>query len=158
MVFDARCPRCNQITVGCDDVAAEVPERLPTSCRHCHVNLRLVEVNDGIPTACFDIWEPWVGDFVEEHLVTDTRVYEVVGRTASTMKVRLCQRGEIVKRSSDPYPRVWNEALRDDSVNNLIKTVRLRKDGTFRMGQGFNPLVPATVIEGKPCFFTDYQV
>ena len=99
---------------------------------------------------------PSVGDFLSEKLWTDTVVYEVVGLTRCTIKVRRCARGEVVKHENyggNPYPCIWREALPNPEAG--VLTVRRRKDGTFR--RGTNPLRPAHMIDGKPVDYTDYR-
>ena len=99
-----------------------------------------------------------VGDFVSETLVTDTRTYEVVATTAKTIKVRTTSQGDVVKsesRDGNPWPLTWTEVVSDP--NGRVFTLRLRKDGTYRMGDGANRLRPATVVDGKPTSYTDYR-
>lgn len=99
-----------------------------------------------------------IGDFLSATLVTDTMVYEVVGRTEKTLKIRACERGEIVKRENrdgNPWPVVWTEALSWE--NGTVQIVRRRKDGTYRTFEGANPLRPAARIDGKPVSYTDYR-
>lgn len=162
-LFDARCPRCNQVVVGLEEVATEVPDHIPSSCRRCRTVLRLVtpegEPEPGdIPTAYFEPWTPRVGDFVTEVLVTDTVTYEVVAKTPKTLRIRRTRHGEIVKRTNEggnPYPCVWHEAVSDPGATERV--VRLRKDGCYRSAKYGNPLRPATVIDGKPVSYTDYR-
>lgn len=97
--------------------------------------------------------------FVSELLVTDTIVYEVVGRTAKTVKLRTTRRGEVLKRENrdgNPYPCTWTEELPDPDAR--VRTCRLRKDGTYRMHYSGNPIRPATMIDGKPASYTDYRM
>lgn len=104
------------------------------------------------------VWQPQVGDFIAEHLVHDVRVYVVTKITAQTIRVQRCKMGRIVKsenRDGNPWPCTYHEAERDSDAP--IRTLRRRKDGTFRVADWANPLRPATVVEGVPCFFTDYR-
>lgn len=99
------------------------------------------------------------GDFVQYTLVTDTRVYEVVGKTAKTLRIRPANKGERVaseNHDGNPYPVVWTEAESDP--DGAVITVRLRKDGTYRLANWARPLRPATIVEGKPVFYTDYRM
>lgn len=97
-------------------------------------------------------------EFVTMLLVTDTVTYEIVGRTASTMKVRTTkggERGRTERRDGNPLPIVYTFCEPDP--DGKVSTVRRRKDGTFRMGEGFNPLRPTLLIDGRPVSFTDYR-
>jgi hypothetical protein len=98
------------------------------------------------------------GMFLAETLWTDTRVYEVVRVTARTITVRSTMAGEILDRRDDGsgFPTVWTEALSDP--DGYVKTVRVRKDGTVRTGQGARPMRPAGDIDGRPVTYTDYRV
>lgn len=69
--------------------------------------------------------------FVAELLWTDTRVWEIIARTAKTLTLRHTGYGETVKsenRDGNPYPCVWTEAVSQPDAG--TKIVRLRKDGT----------------------------
>lgn len=104
-------------------------------------------------------FDPQPGDFVSETLWTDTRVYTVVKRTAKTITVRPCLRGARVKRDNpggNPWPVDWDAAHASDDDSH-DRTLRLRKDGTYRSGPGGRPFRPATRIDGVPCFYTDYR-
>jgi hypothetical protein len=99
-----------------------------------------------------------VGDFVAETLVTDTLVYEVVGVTAATIKVRKTSDGDKVTSKNvdgNPYPIVWTSQVPDPDAP--VRTVRYRKDGTFRSHRSGNPYRYATVIDGAPVRYTDYR-
>ena len=101
---------------------------------------------------------PKVGDFVSYTLVTDTVIYEVVGVTAKTIKVRGTRKGEIIASENvggNPYPVVYREAV--SVIDYPVQTVRLRKDGTYRL-DSWSPLRPATMIDGKPVTVTDYRM
>lgn len=101
-----------------------------------------------------------VGDFLVETLVTDTRAYEVVGRTAKTLTVYPCADGAVVKRENrdgNPWPCVWTAIQScDERVKSAERVVRLRKDGTYRVSS-WAPLRHAPLIDGVPCTFTDYR-
>lgn len=99
---------------------------------------------------------PKVGDFLSETLVTDSRAYVVVAVTEKTIKVVPAGHGEVVKRQENgsPYPIVWSEIVAPENTSKA-KAVRLRKDGTLRLGT--NPLYPATIINGTPATRTDYS-
>ena len=106
-----------------------------------------------------DVMKVTPGDFLAETLVTDTRVYEVVGRTAKTLKLRSTKGGETLRRENrdgNPYPVIYTAALPDPQ--GTVMTVRLRKDGTYRTAGWANPLRPATTIDGKPATYTDYRM
>ncbi len=93
-------------------------------------------------------------NFVVETLVTDTVAYEVVGRTAATMKIRPMLRGEVVSSTSldgNPWPVVIESAVVAETAP--VRTLRRRQDGTFRTGRSSNPLRPAA----NPTFRTDYR-
>lgn len=99
-----------------------------------------------------------VGDFLAETLVTDTRVWEVVGRTAKTLKVRATTGGEILKREEidgNPWPVVFTEAVSCPEAEVVV--ARLRKDGTYRLFGHGNALRPAATIDGKPVTRVDYR-
>lgn len=89
--------------------------------------------------------------FVTETLVTDTLVYEVLETTAKTMTIRSMARGEQVYHNGEPLPVIGLKAVSDP--NGYVKVVRLRKDGTYRTGNGMNPLRVTT----NPVFMTDYK-
>lgn len=95
--------------------------------------------------------------FVSETLVTDTVTYEIVGRTPKGLKLRGMRHGEMVKREmrGGPMPCDWDEAVSDSGGREFL--VKLRKDGTYRIGGG-RPLRPATMVNGKPTFYTDYRM
>lgn len=101
--------------------------------------------------------------YVAELLVTDTMVYEIVGRTPCTLKVRRTRDGEGVTRDTkvdggtDPncLPVLWTEQVPDELARTQV--VRLRNDGTYRMGRSANPLRPCGEINGKPVRRTDYR-
>lgn len=95
--------------------------------------------------------------FLSDVMVTDTRVWEVVGVTDKTIKVRPCGHGKVLQsehRDGNPYPVVWAEAYPDPFAR--TKIVRRRGDGTFRI-HGGQPLRAATIIDGKPVSYTDYR-
>lgn len=105
-------------------------------------------------------YEPQAGDFVSELLVTDTRVYEVTRRTASTLWLTPCRKGDVVKRENrdgNPWPLIWNEAIPYQG-GDLIRVGR-RKDGSYRLGSyaGADRLRPAFMIDGRPVTVTDYR-
>lgn len=96
--------------------------------------------------------------YLSETLVTDTIVYEIVGRTAKTLTLRKMRHGDLARKvnhGGNPYPCVWEYAVPGDGPT---ITVRLRKDGTYRTGQGGRPLRPATKIDGRPVIYTDYRM
>jgi len=98
--------------------------------------------------------------FVTEVLWTDTRCYEIIGRTACTLKLRSTKDGDKVTRDllvdggtvPECPPVLWTEQV--PNPDGFVKTVRLRKDGTYRMGRSANPLYP---VEGTPERRTDYR-
>ena len=99
--------------------------------------------------------------FVGEILVTDTIVYEIIARTTKTITVRRTKDGASkperdlrVDGGTDPQcpPVMWTEQVPDENGN--VSVLRLRKDGTYRMGRSSNPLF---AIEGTPKRRTDYR-
>lgn len=90
--------------------------------------------------------------YAVETLVTDTICYEVISKTAKTITVRRMKRGEVVRTDGEYLPVVHKEAVSD--LNGMTQMVRLRKDGTYRMGDGFNAL---RLQEQAPTFRTDYK-
>ena len=100
---------------------------------------------------------PEVGDFLTEPLYTDTSVREVVKTTAHTIRVRKTKDGAILQRrkaDGNPWPIEYIEALADE--NGTERTVRLRKDGTYRIGGG-HPLREVTEWNDKPVRVVDYR-
>ena len=100
-----------------------------------------------------------VGDFVQYTMVTDTQVYEVMGKTAKTLQLRTTVDGERMKSENvdgNPYPLVYVAVESWDGTQ--TETVRLRKDGTYRMASWANPIRFAECIDGKPVRFTDYRI
>lgn len=95
-----------------------------------------------------------VGDFVAYTMVTDTRVFEVVATTAKTVTIRPTKDGEVLKTDGASYPTVRREALSAPEYD--TETVRLRKDGTYRV-HGSAPLRQAERVGGKPVTKTDYS-
>ncbi|MFZ4431636.1 MAG: hypothetical protein ACOYOQ_00415 [Microthrixaceae bacterium] len=96
--------------------------------------------------------------WLEETLVTDTRVYEVVGATAKTITVRTTVKGDTVRSQNidgNPYPVVYR-AVQSDPRGRTF-TLRLRKDGTYRTGRSAHALRAATLIDGVPVAYTDYR-
>ncbi len=90
-------------------------------------------------------------NYAVEMLVTDTICYEVIAKTAKTVTVRKMKQGEVVSTTGTSCPVVHREAV--SNLNGETKTVRLRKDGTYRMGNGFHAL---RFLEEAPTFRTDY--
>lgn len=95
-------------------------------------------------------------EFVYEVLVTDTRIYEVVGRTAATLKLRptrssgRSRRDESCDQGAYGLSVVWDEQA--PNPDGPVFTVRRRKDGTYRLGT--NPLRP---VVGTPERRIDYR-
>lgn len=101
---------------------------------------------------------PEVGDFVSYTMVTDTRTFEVVKTTAKTITLRDMVDGEILKREDrdgSGWPQVYTEQVSSEGMPET--TVRLRKDGTYRVAS-YAVLRPATMIDGKPVRYTDYRM
>lgn len=92
--------------------------------------------------------------YATELLVTDTRAYDVVASTAKTIKVRNRPEGEVVDTYMDggPFPVVFNATKTDTDYP--IKTLRLRKDGTYRMADWAKPL---WFQDEEPTTRTDYR-
>ena len=97
--------------------------------------------------------------FLSQLLVTDTMVYEVIGRSPKTLTLRTTGSGDKLdsRDNGSPYPVVYSEAISDESGRVFV--VRLRKDGTYRVGNycGANPLRPAKMVDGKPVTTIDYS-
>lgn len=92
--------------------------------------------------------------YVAETLVTDTVIYQIVGRTARTLTIRATRDGAVTKRDNiggNPYPVVFIAAEPDPG--GAVFTVRLRKDGTYRLAGG-RPLRP---VVGDPVRRVDYR-
>lgn len=99
-----------------------------------------------------------LGDFAEEILVTDSRVLQVVRATRATITVRTTKRGENVADEfigGNPLPVTYNAVVPDPDGH--TRTLRMRKDGTFRTMRGGNPLTPAATREGRTVTRTDYR-
>lgn len=100
--------------------------------------------------------------YVAALLVTDTIVYEIIGRTACTLKLRPTRDGEGVTRDTmvdggtdpDCPPVLWTEQVPDEAASVIV--VRRREDGSYRIRRG-NPLAPCCEINGKPARRTDYR-
>lgn len=102
--------------------------------------------------------DPQVGDFVQYRMVTDTQVFEVIGRTAKTLKLRMTNDGEIVRREDQDgsgWPQVWTAAVTDETLP--VVTSRLGSKGTFKV-YGYGVLSYAAMIDGTPARFTDYRM
>jgi hypothetical protein len=82
-----------------------------------------------------------------ELLVSDTIVYEIIGQTAKTIKLRRCAQGDKV---GGEFPVVYKAAVNNPHGETF--TLRLRKDGTYRRGSWAN----AMVFTNTPAFRTDY--
>lgn len=95
--------------------------------------------------------------FVTETLYTDTRTYEIIGRTPKTLKIRTMQDGAKVKRVDDGsgYPQVWTTQESDE--DGRVYVVRLNKRGEYHVNASRNRLRPATMIDGKPVRYQDYR-
>lgn len=105
--------------------------------------------------------------YVQQLLVTDTVVYEIVHRTAQTIRLRAMSNGDRRTRdtlvdggtSPDLPPVIWTEQVSNPEGN--LYTVRRRKDGTYRMTPRGNPLTPAAMIQDEddiyPARRTDYR-
>ena len=96
-----------------------------------------------------------LGHFVQELLVTDTRIYEVTRVTDKSITIRETQNGRTI--SNDDIAVVLTEAISD--TNGREYTLRLRKDGTFRIGNhsGAHALRRARAVDGVPVKKVDYS-
>lgn len=103
-----------------------------------------------------------VGDFVQELLVTDTRAYEVVCITkGGGLRLLSTVYGETVKRDypGGPFPVSYTEVLSIVRCEGLrSRLVKPRKDGTYRMYEGGNPLRLCMKVEGTYVTKTDYRM
>lgn len=97
-----------------------------------------------------------VGDFLSETLVTDIRVYVVVSRTPKTICIAATRTtDEVLESNGAPFPTVWRA---EEAVEGReTKTLRIRKDGSFRTYEGANRLRPARLIDGRPVSKVDYS-
>jgi hypothetical protein len=101
--------------------------------------------------------------FISFTLVTDTRVYEIVRRTAKSIYVRPAKDGgEPIKdmsvdgaTSPGCPPVVWTPQVSDPDADTI--RLGLRKDGTYRTALWASPLRPCPEFDGKPCRRTDYR-
>jgi hypothetical protein len=82
-----------------------------------------------------------------EMLVTDTVCYDIIKQTAQTITLRRCYSGERVRGE---FPVVYTAAVSDQS--GATKTLRLRKDGSFRFYNGGSKIW----FTSEPAFRTDY--
>lgn len=89
--------------------------------------------------------------YAVEMLVTDTICYDIIRKTAKTITVRQMKQGEVVSTTGTHCPVVHREAV--SNPLGVTKTVRLRKDGTYRMSEGLNAL---RLQDEAPTFRTDY--
>jgi len=94
-------------------------------------------------------------DYLTETLVTDTVVYQVVARTASTIRVRRTR--ETGERWADGRCDVGAHGLTVQwcavapDADDTPRTVRRRKDGTYRAGgPSSRPLRDAPTVGGVP--------
>ena len=88
--------------------------------------------------------------FAVELLVTDTICWEVIDSTAKTLTLRAMRRGEVASTTGGYLPIVHHYAVSDRW--GVVVTVRLRKDGTYRVSG--NPL---HLTDTPPKFRTDYS-
>jgi hypothetical protein len=88
--------------------------------------------------------------FAVELLFTDTICWEVVASTAKTLTLREMMKGAMVSTSGGSCPIVRTEAL--PNPHGRIATVRLRKDGTYRIRGGH-----ILRFTDTPVFRTDYS-
>jgi hypothetical protein len=89
--------------------------------------------------------------FMTETLVTDTRCWEVVKQTAKTITIRQMRKGDEVYNDGAELPVVGHIAM--PYLDGYTMTVRLRKDGSYRTGNGMRPLKETD----RPIFYTDYK-
>jgi len=87
--------------------------------------------------------------FAVELLVTDTLCWQVIATTPKTLSLRAMRQGEVVSTTGGECPIIYREAL--PAEDGLTVTVRLRKDGTYRIGGG-----RALHFTDEPVFRTDY--
>ncbi len=88
--------------------------------------------------------------YAVELLYSDTICWEIIDSTDKTLTLRMMRQGEVVSSSGGPCPIVYTEALPYEDGH--VVTVRLRKDGTYRVAGG-RPLH----FTDKPAFRTDYS-
>jgi len=83
-----------------------------------------------------------------EMLVTDTVCYDIIKQTAQTITLRRCYAGE---KTHGEFPVIYKAVVSDPSGE--TKTLRLRKDGSFRLYNGGNRIW----FTSEPAFRTDYS-
>ena len=99
---------------------------------------------------------PRAGAVAAYTLVTDTVVYDVVSTTAKTITVRprlgtdtILDR---VNHDGNPYPVLTLATASTPDAD--TRTLRLRKDGTYRMSRSSNPM---RFYDGDPGRRVDYR-
>lgn len=98
------------------------------------------------------------GNFLTELLYTDTIGWEVVSTTPCSITVRGAHRGDVVRHDhigGNPYPVTYYALSSDTEAP--VRTLRRRKDGTFRTVRGGSPLMLADRIDGHAVEKVDYR-
>lgn len=134
---------------------------IPAESRRMHTgDTQFCDTCDGNRRVVGVVHDFQVGNFITEVMVTDTRTYEVIAKTAKTITIRKTRRTDTVvkseNRDGNPYPCVWHEEVPDEDGAKYV--LRLRKDGTYRIADWANPMRPATIIDGKVTSYTDYRM
>ena len=107
--------------------------------------------------------EVQAGDFLSESLVTDTRAYQVVKVTKSTISIVPCQgTGRVIEdercdKGANGLSVTWETVA--PMEGSKARTLRVRKDGSVRMGShaGARPLYPTTKVNGVPVQRRDWR-
>jgi hypothetical protein len=89
-----------------------------------------------------------VGQFIDARLVTDTEVWEIIGKTAKTITIRDCRPvmdGNGYGLHLGTWPHL--EYAVQSNPGAITRVLRLRKDGTFRMARWARPFYPAVERE-----------
>lgn len=76
-----------------------------------------------------------IGGYVYQVLVTDSVIYEVIGRTAKTVTVRTTRQAlgaDGLPLSKGTYPYI--STAQTSNPDGEVITLRERKDGTYRIG------------------------
>lgn len=88
--------------------------------------------------------------FAVELLYTDTICWEVIASTSKTLTLREMTQGEVTSTTGGACPIVRTKAVSNPRGKTV--TVRLRKDGTYRINGGH-----ALRFTDNPTFRTDYS-
>jgi uncharacterized protein YfkK (UPF0435 family) len=93
-----------------------------------------------------------VGDFVQYAMVTDTKVLEVVGKTAKSIKLRETLRTGVKHDGGGLI--VFSEVA--PNLDGELVTLRERKEGGFKIHRSYGKIFHARIIDGAPVERTDW--